>query len=66
MKPFDVKNNTYIDSGKKINDQHPKLKVGDHISISKYKNIFAKGYTPIWPRKTLPKTLSHEHMLLMI
>ena len=24
----------------------PKLKIGDHATISKYKNIFAKGYTP--------------------
>ena len=39
-------NNTYI--GKEINDKDPKLKVGDHVRISKYKNIFAKGYTPNW------------------
>ena len=25
-----------------------KFKVGDHVRISKYKNIFAKGYTPNW------------------
>ena len=25
-----------------------KLKVGDHVRILKYKNIFAKGYTPNW------------------
>ena len=24
------------------------IKVGDHVRISKYKNIFAKGYTPNW------------------
>ena len=24
------------------------LKVVDHVRISKYKNIFAKGYTPTW------------------
>ena len=36
MKPIDVKDNK--------ND--PKFKVGDHVRISKYKNIFAKGYTP--------------------
>ena len=27
------------------------LKVGDHVRISKYKNIFAKGYTPNWPEE---------------
>ena len=48
MKPIDVKNNTYIDSSKKVNDKDPKFKVGDHVKISKYKNIFAKGYTPNW------------------
>ena len=26
----------------------PKFKVGDHVRISKYKNIFAKGYMPNW------------------
>ena len=46
MKPADVKNNTYIDSKKEFNDKDPKFKVGDHVRISKYKNIFAKGYTP--------------------
>ena len=45
MKPIDVKDNTYIDF-KMINDKDPKFKVGDHVRISKYKNIFAKGYTP--------------------
>ena len=28
--------------------KHPEFKVGDHVRISKYKNIFAKGYTPNW------------------
>ena len=32
----------------KVNDKDPKFKVGDHARISKYKNIFAKGYTPNW------------------
>ena len=48
MKPVDVKVNTYIDFEDKVNDKDPKLKVGDHIRISKYKNIFAKGYMPNW------------------
>ena len=41
-------NNTYIDFKKEVNDKDPKFKVGDHVRISKYKNIFAKGYTPNW------------------
>ena len=44
----DVKDNTYIDFEKEGNDRDPKFKVGDHIRISKYKNIFARGYTPNW------------------
>ena len=48
MKPIDVKDNTYIDFGKEVSDDDPKFKVGDHVRISKYKNIFAKGYTPNW------------------
>ena len=48
MKPIDVKGNTYIDFGKEVNDNDPKFKVGDHVRISKYKNIFAKDYTPNW------------------
>ena len=39
---------TYIDFGKEVNDNDPKFKVGDHVRILKYKNIFAKGYTPNW------------------
>ena len=48
MKPIDVKDNTYIDFKKQVNDRDPKFKVGDHVRISKYKNIIAKGYTPNW------------------
>ena len=48
MKPIDVKDNTYIDFGKEVNDNDPKFKVGDHVRISKYKNIFGKGYAPNW------------------
>ena len=48
MKPIDVTNNTYVDFTKEVNDKDPKFKVGDHVRISKYKNIFAKGYTPNW------------------
>ena len=42
MKPVDVKDNTYIDFEKEVNDKDPKFKVGDHVKFSKYKNIFAK------------------------
>ena len=70
MKPVDVKDNTYIDSNKEVNDKDPKFKVGDHVRISKYKNIFAKGYMPNWSEEVFVikkvKNKFHGHMLLMI
>ena len=51
MKPIDVKDNTDINTSKEINNKDPKFKVGDHVRISKYKNIFTKGIcfiTPNW------------------
>ena len=48
MKPIDVRDNTYINIGKEVNVKDSKFKVGDHVRISKYKNIFAKGYNPNW------------------
>ena len=47
MKPIDVKNNkrVYIDEH---NEKDSKFKVGDRVRISKFKNIFAKGYTTNW------------------
>ena len=70
MKPVDVKNNTYIDFDKKSNDKVPKFQVGDHIRISKYKNISAERYTPNWSEEFFVikkvKILFHGHMLLVI
>ena len=48
MKPIDIKDNTYINIDKELNDNDSKFKVGNHVKISKYKNIFGKGYTPNW------------------
>ena len=47
MKPIDVKNNkgVYIDEH---NEKDSKFKVGDRVRISRYKNVFAKGYAPNW------------------
>ena len=42
MKPIDVKDNAYVDFSKEVNDKDSKFKLGDHVRISKYKNIFAK------------------------
>ena len=51
MNPINVKDNTYIDSIKEVNDKDRKFKFDDHVRISKYKNIFAKGYNPSWSKE---------------
>ena len=75
MKPINVKDNTYIDFKNEVNDKDPKLKVGDQVRISKYKNIFAKRYTPNWSeevfvikkvKNTLPWDYVINVMLLML
>ena len=48
MKSIEVKDHTYIDSVKEVNDKDPKFKVDNHVRKSKNKNIFAKGYGPYW------------------
>ena len=48
MKPIDVMGDSYAEYNENPNKKDPKFKVVDHIRISKYKNIFAKGYTPNW------------------
>ena len=48
MKPIDVTSDSYAEYNEDSNVTKPKFKVGDHVKISKYKNIFAKGYTQNW------------------
>ena len=48
MKPIDVKSDSFTEYNEESNEKDPKFKVGDHIRISKFKNVFAKGYTPNW------------------
>ena len=31
-----------------IQKKDPKLNIGDHVRVSKYKNIYAKDYVPNW------------------
>ena len=42
MKPIDVTDGSYAECNEDFNKKDPKFKVGDHVRISKYKNIFAK------------------------
>ena len=48
MKPVDLKLSAYIDFIKESNERDPNFKIGDTVTISKYKNIFAKGHTLNW------------------
>ena len=45
MKPIDVTSNSYAAYNEDSNEKDPKFKVDDCVRISKYKEIFAKGYT---------------------
>ena len=46
--PINVTSDSYAEYNENPNKKDPKLKVGDHVRISKYKSIFAKGYAPNW------------------
>ena len=48
MKQIDVTSNSYAEYNEDSNGKDTKFKVGDHVRISKYKIIFAKGYTVNW------------------
>ena len=48
MKSKDVTDIKYVEYSEETNKKIPKFKVGDNARISKYKNIFAEGYTPNW------------------
>ena len=53
MKHVDVKTSTYIEPSKEIYDEGAKFNVGHIVRISKYKNIFAKGYALNWSEEIL-------------
>ena len=46
--PIDVGDDSFVECNEESNEKDPKFKVGDHVRISKFKNVFAKGYTPNW------------------
>ena len=68
MKPVDVKSSTLIDFDKMINKESAKFEIGDIVRILKYKNIFAKGYTPNWSEevsviKRVKNTVSRTYVI---
>ena len=48
MKPINLKDDSFAEYNEKSNEKDPKFKVGDHVKISKFKNVIAKGYMPNW------------------
>ena len=48
MTPVDVGDNSFAEYNEESNEKDPKSKVGDHVRISKFKDLFAKGFTPNW------------------
>ena len=53
MKPIDVRSDSFAEYNEESNEKkNPKFKVGNHVRISKYKNISAKGYAPNWSEET--------------
>ena len=53
MKPIDVKDNTYIDFKKEVNDKDSKFKVGDHVKNFKYKIYLLKDICQIGQKNFL-------------
>ena len=51
MKPIDVTFDSYAEYNQNSDEKDPKFKVSDHVRISKYKNIFAKGYAKNWSQE---------------
>ena len=66
MKPADVKSDTYFDFNKESNKEDPKFEVDGSVSISKYKNIFAKPYTANWSEHVLVKNTFPLLVILVI
>ena len=65
MKPTDVKSDSFAEYNEESNEKDPTFKVGDHVRISKYKYIFAKGHTPNWSEEIFvvkKKILHPGHM----
>ena len=46
IKPIEVKSGSHAECSVDSNVRYAKFKIGDHVRISKYKNIFPKGDAP--------------------
>ena len=59
MKPINVTDYSFAEYNEEFNKKYPKCRVGDHVRISKYKNIFAKGYVPNWSEVFIVKKIKN-------
>ena len=58
----------FVENNIENNEKSPKFEIGDHVRISKYKNIFAKGYVPNWSEeiyviKNVKKTVQLTYVI---
>ena len=66
MKPVDLKSDTYFDFNKESNKEDPKFEADGRVSVSKYKNIFAKPYTANWSEEVFVKNTVPLLVILVI
>ena len=68
MKAIDVKPDSYAEYNVDSNDKDPKFQVSDPVRVSKYKNVFAKGYSPNWSEVVFAKceVQFHGHIMLLM
>ena len=63
MTPVDVKSSTYTDFIKEYMKEYPKFKVGDHVRIYKYKNIFANWSKEVFVIKKVKNTVPWTYVI---
>ena len=63
MKPNDVKSSNYIDFAIENKDKGLKYEVGNHLRISRYKNIFARGYAAFLVIKNVKNTVPWTNII---
>ena len=63
MKRIKVTYDSYADYNEDSNKKDPNFKVDDRVRISKYKNIFAKGYTQNWSEEAFMITKINDTVL---
>ena len=66
MKPGDVGDHSFAKYNEESNEKDPKFKVVDHVKISKFKNVFGKGYTPNWSERSFIVKKKKTHCALDI